>query len=95
MKISKSELVNRIVSTYGGFTKRTARDAVEIVFGAITSALSEGHDVTTPIGILRIKKQAPRNARNPKTGEIVPIPARNKLKLYPQKSVTLMINERG
>lgn len=71
-------LYDRCIS--GITTKIQAETVVEEVLNLIYRALLEGKEVNIPaIGILRTKMTKDRNARNPKTGEAVFVPAHRKV----------------
>ena len=57
-------------------TKKTAEDAVDTVFDAITDALAKGEEVTIAgFGAFVTKKRAARMGVNPRTGEKISIGA--------------------
>ena len=61
-----------------GLNKRESKEMVEAFFEIITRALSEsGQDVLlSGFGSFRIRHKASRPARNPRTGEVVPVSER-------------------
>ena len=59
-----------------GGTKVEAEKAVDTVFDSITAAMKDGEQVSiAQFGIFEAKKRDARTARNPRTGESVPVPA--------------------
>jgi integration host factor subunit alpha len=61
-----------------GLNKRESKDMVEAFFGIVHGALSEGQDVKlSGFGNFTIRRKAPRPGRNPRTGETIPIEARD------------------
>jgi integration host factor subunit beta len=57
-------------------TKREAETAVNAVFDAMTAALVNGDRIEIRgLGSFKVKDRMPRIGRNPKTGDVVPIPA--------------------
>jgi integration host factor subunit beta len=57
-------------------TKREAEMAVNAVFDAMTAALVNGDRIEIRgLGSFKVKDRMPRIGRNPKTGDVVPIPA--------------------
>ncbi|MDO9027822.1 MAG: HU family DNA-binding protein [Candidatus Roizmanbacteria bacterium] len=59
-----------------GGTKRSAAEAVELIFDEITKTLSKGQEVAiTGFGSFRVVKRAGRTGVNPRTGEKIQIPA--------------------
>jgi nucleoid DNA-binding protein len=69
-------------------TKRDSALAVDAVFDAVLSALAEGQEVRIAgFGVFSVKKQKPRQGRNPKTGASVAIPAKNVVLFRPSSLV--------
>lgn len=61
-----------------GLNKRESKDMVEAFFDIIHATLVEGKDVKmSGFGNFNIRRKAPRPGRNPRTGESIPIKARN------------------
>ena len=61
-----------------GLNKRESKDMVEAFFDIMHDALVSGDDVKlTSFGNFNIRRKAPRPGRNPRTGEAIPITARN------------------
>ena len=58
--------------------KRESKDMVEAFFDIIHATLVSGEDVKmSGFGNFNIRRKAPRPGRNPRTGEAIPIKARN------------------
>jgi nucleoid DNA-binding protein len=50
---------------------------VQKTFDAIIDALSKGEKVELRnFGVFKVKERRPRTGRNPRTGEVVPVPSR-------------------
>ncbi|MBW8833493.1 MAG: integration host factor subunit alpha [Burkholderiales bacterium] len=61
-----------------GLNKRESAEIVDSFFDTIHLALCSAQDVKLPgFGSLNVRRKAPRPGRNPRTGEAVPIKARN------------------
>ena len=61
-----------------GLNKRESKDMVEAYFEIIHDTLVQGGDVKlSGFGNFNIRRKAPRPGRNPRTGESIPIKARN------------------
>ena len=61
-----------------GLNKRESKDMVEAFFELIHATLVTGDDVKmSGFGNFNIRRKAPRPGRNPRTGESIPIKARN------------------
>lgn len=73
--MNKAGIVDLIHESVGG-TKAACEQAVEKVIEAITNTLKKGDDVSIAgLGIFTAKMRAARQARNPRTGEMVNVPA--------------------
>jgi len=73
--MNKQDLVEAVYAKLGG-TKASAEDAVETLIGSIVSTLKKGDEVSIAgLGIFATKQRAAREARNPRTGETVKVPA--------------------
>jgi len=66
------EAVNSVLNT----TKVQAEQIVDKVFDSIVASLKKGDEVSIAgLGIFSVKARAARDARNPRTGETVKVPA--------------------
>lgn len=73
--MNKADIINKVHETLGG-TKADAERAVETVFDSIIGAMKDGEQVSVAgFGIFEAKMREARTARNPRTGESVPVPA--------------------
>lgn len=75
--LTKAELAELLFERLG-LNKRESKDMVEAFFDIIHSTLVSGADVKlSGFGNFNIRRKAPRPGRNPRTGETIPIKARN------------------
>jgi integration host factor subunit alpha len=75
--LTKAELAELLFERLG-LNKRESKDMVEAFFDIVQAALVSGHDVKlSGFGNFNIRRKAPRPGRNPRTGESIPIKARN------------------
>jgi DNA-binding protein HU-beta len=59
-----------------GGTKTQSEEVIQMVIDSIISTLKTGNEVSLAgLGIFSVKQRAARDARNPKTGETVHVPA--------------------
>jgi DNA-binding protein HU-beta len=73
--MNKGELID-VVAGEAGLSKADATRAVEALLGAVTKALKSGDQVAlVGFGTFVAKKRAAREGRNPRTGEMIQIPA--------------------
>ena len=75
--LTKAELAELLFERLG-LNKRESKDMVEAFFDLIHATLLSGDDVKmSGFGNFNIRRKAPRPGRNPRTGESIPIKARN------------------
>lgn len=75
--LTKAELAELLFERLG-LNKRESKDMVEAYFDIIHATLVQGGDVKlSGFGNFNIRRKAPRPGRNPRTGEPIPIKARN------------------
>jgi len=76
MSLRKMDIVNNIVAKTG-FKHADVKKIVQLTFDTITEALLRGERVELRnFGIFKVKVRKPKQGRNPKTGEVVPVPER-------------------
>ncbi|KAF0221492.1 MAG: integration host factor subunit [Geobacteraceae bacterium] len=75
--MTKSELVDKIVEANGMLSRKESEMAVNIVFDSMGEALQKGEKVEIRgFGSFTIRERGAREARNPKSGAVVNIPAK-------------------
>ena len=75
--MTKSELVDKIVEANAMLTRKESEMVVNIVFDSMGDALRKGEKVEIRgFGSFTVRERDAREARNPKSGEIVNIPAK-------------------
>ena len=75
--LTKADLAELLFERLG-LNKRESKDMVEAFFEIIHANLVEGKDVKmSGFGNFNIRRKASRPGRNPRTGESIPIKARN------------------
>jgi len=73
--MNKAGIADAVHIVVGG-TKTTAEQAVEKVIEVIIDSLKKGEEVSIAgLGIFSVKERAARQARNPRTGEAISVPA--------------------
>lgn len=73
--MNKAGIADAVHVVVGG-TKTTAEQAVEKVIEVIINSLKKGEEVSIAgLGIFTVKERAARQARNPRTGESISVPA--------------------
>lgn len=84
MSITIKEITDAVAAEQG-ITKKAAEQAIVSAFGAITSALKSGQEVTVrDFGRFYPKTRDARVARNPRTGEQVNVPAKTVYRFAPR-----------
>jgi len=74
--LTKADLAELLFERLG-LNKRESKDMVEAFFDIVHGTLVTGHDVKlSGFGNFQIRRKAPRPGRNPRTGEAIPIKAR-------------------
>jgi integration host factor subunit alpha len=75
--LTKADLAELLFERLG-LNKRESKDMVEAFFEIVNGALATGRDIKlSGFGNFNIRRKAPRPGRNPRTGESIPIKARN------------------
>jgi DNA-binding protein HU-beta len=73
--MTKAELIDKIASGTG-LSKADASKALDSTLNAIKSALKKGQKVTlVGFGTFSVSKRKARKGRNPRTGDVITIPA--------------------
>ena len=74
--LTKADLAELLFDRLG-LNKRESKDMVEAFFDIVNGTLVSGQDVKlSGFGHFNIRRKAPRPGRNPRTGESIPIKAR-------------------
>jgi len=85
--MNKAELVEE-VANQTGLTKKTSREAVEVIISAITGSLAREERVTlVGFGTFQVVKRKARRGVNPQTRGTIQIPAKKIPKFRPGKSL--------
>jgi integration host factor subunit beta len=75
--MTKSELIERVVQTHGMLNVKASEIVVNTIFDSIEEALKSGDKVEIRgFGSFTIRERLGREARNPKSGEVVRIPSK-------------------
>lgn len=83
--MNKAELIDR-VSEKTGLPRRLSRQAVESLVASVKRSLQRGEDVhIVGFGSFKVLNRAPRRGRNPRTGQLINVPAKKAVKFAPGK----------
>jgi integration host factor subunit alpha len=89
----KADIIDQVYEKVG-FTRQEAAKAVEILFDVIKSELANGKNVRiSRFASFVLREKMARNARNPKTGEMIRIRPRTVLTFKPSKQLRDSINQ--
>jgi len=85
--MNKVDIANSVHEKLGG-TKVQAEMVVDTVIDSIVGTLKKGGEVSIAgLGIFSTKNRAARQARNPRTGEAISVPAMRVPKFRPAKAL--------
>jgi integration host factor subunit alpha len=89
--LTKAELSEMLFERLG-LNKRESKDMVEAFFELVNDSLVGGTDVKlSGFGNFQIRRKAPRPGRNPRTGEAIPIEARNVVTFHASQKLKDMV----
>jgi integration host factor subunit alpha len=89
--LTKAELSEMLFERLG-LNKRESKDMVEAFFELVNDSLVGGTDVKlSGFGNFQIRRKAPRPGRNPRTGEAIPIDARNVVTFHASQKLKDMV----
>lgn len=92
--MNKKDLVEKVHEIAGG-TKVMAEQIVDAIIDSIIMTLKKGNDVSIAgLGIFAVKARAARTARNPRTGDMVKVPATKAPKFRAAKALKDAVNGR-
>ena len=89
----KADIIDQVYEKVG-FTRQESAKAVEILFDVIKSELANGNNVRiSRFASFILREKRARNARNPKTGEMIRIRPRTVLTFKPSKQLLDSTNQ--
>lgn len=89
--LTKAELAELLFERLG-LNKRESKDMVEAFFDIVHGTLVTGDDVKlSGFGNFNIRRKAPRPGRNPRTGEAIPIKARQVVTFHASHKLKAMV----
>lgn len=90
--MNKTELA-AVVAAKADFSKKDAEKAVNAVIGAVTDALKAGDKVQlVGFGTFEVRQREARQGKNPRTGEVINIPASKAPAFKAGKALKDMLN---
>lgn len=75
--MTKSELIDKLIETNSLLSRKESEAIISLVFDSMSDALKSGEKVEIRgFGSFTIRARDAREARNPKSGELVKIPSK-------------------
>lgn len=94
MTISKADIISQMRSLDPSQSRVQHATNLEVALKVLSNAFAEGTDVTiSGFGRFKIREVAARQARNPRTGDLVEIPAQKKLVFKPAPCLKACVNK--
>ena len=91
-RFSLDDLVRDLAVNHG-LSQTSVKAVVSDLFCSIKSLVAKGNDVSIPkVGIFSSQRAAAYIARNPKTGESVRVPAKNRVKFRAYDAFKCAVN---
>ena len=95
MSFNKSDLIKKLSSSFPSFLKKDLTKMVDIILAEAIKSLKNGERVELrDIIMIEAKKYKSRNARNPKTNEVIQVPEKKIVRLKISKKWQELINEK-
>jgi DNA-binding protein HU-beta len=90
--MNKAELIDAMAAG-SGLSKADAKKALDAFVASTTSALKGGHKISlVGFGSFDISKRNARNGRNPKTGAVIQIAAKNSVRFKAGSDLSSSVN---
>jgi integration host factor subunit beta len=90
--MTKTQLIDAIHKKDTGLTKLQVAEVVDAMIEAITTALGQGDKVEIRgFGNFKVRQKGARKARNPRTGDVVEVPAKRVPHFKPGKELKAMV----
>ena len=91
----KSDIVKELQGHFQAIPNHDVERIVDSIFKYLGNSLAEGRNIEIRgLGTFKVKKMPARNARNPKTGEVIRIEEKNKLRWKSSKLLNYRINRK-
>jgi DNA-binding protein HU-beta len=93
--MTKRQFVDALAQTTGQ-TKQESERSLEAVLETLTTALKRGERIDwRGFGVFKVRDAKARQARNPRTGEMVSVPAKKVATFKPGKEFAASLNQDG
>lgn len=92
----KGDITDKVAESLEGFLKKDVAQSIDIILDTIAESLAEGSRVEIRgFGSFSVRKRKAKSTKNPKTGKIMHIPARNTLHFAMSKYLKDPLIEQG
>ena len=93
--MSKLRLIKKLKKSYPKLNQEDIEDIINIFLSSLQKALREGKKIELRgFGTFFIKKIKEKyTSRNPKTGELIYVPEKNKVRFKPTKGLKELLNK--
>ena len=93
--MSRPELIKKFKQKNPELNQSEIESVIDIFCDSIEKALKDGKKIEIRgFGTFNIRKIKEKySARNPKTGELIYVPEKNKVRFKPSKNLKILINE--
>jgi nucleoid DNA-binding protein len=92
IKLMKKPDITKQVADISGLTQRKANETIKALIKVIQSTLKNDDVISlSGLGSFRVKPRKARQGRNPKTGEVIPIPFGKKVSFKPTPTLKKII----
>lgn len=90
--VTKKDIVKE-VARLTGYDTQSIKDVVQTMFDCMCEGLAyDGNIEIRNFGIFKVKSTPERQARNPKTSEIITVPAKKHIHFKPGQEMKILIN---
>ena len=86
METIKKSMLIQMYADKTGMSKKDSQDNLDALWDLLTDLMRKGSKVNvTGFGIFKVADRKAREGRNPRTGEVIQIPASKKVRFTPSK----------
>jgi len=90
--VTKAQFIDALSRSLGG-TKQESERALDAVLDTLGAALQRGEKLDwRGFGVFKVRESKARQARNPRTGEMVAVPAKKVAVFKPGKELSAALN---
>ena len=91
--MTKAQFIDALSRSLGG-TKQESERALDAVLQTLSDALQRGEKLDwRGFGVFKVRESKARQARNPRTGELIAVPAKKVATFKPGKELSASLNK--